>query len=104
VRDTLQRYRRAYNGLDARLAHAVYPVLDEAALAHAFAGLRSQTLEFDSCSVDVRASTARAICRGSARYVPSIGSRAPQTERRVWTFTLAKMDNDWKITNARTDR
>jgi hypothetical protein len=105
VRDTLQRYRRAYSGLDARLAHAVYPILDEAALAHAFAGLRSQTFEFDSCSVDVRGESARAICRGSARYVPNIGSRAPRTDRRVWTFTLNKAaDGDWKIASARTDQ
>ena len=105
VRDTLQRYRRAYSGLDARLAHAVYPILDEEALAHAFAGLRSQTFEFESCSVDVRGESARAICRGTARYVPNIGSRAPRTDRRVWTFTLNKAaDGDWKITSARTDQ
>jgi hypothetical protein len=105
VRDTLQRYRRAYSGLDAKLAHAVYPILDEAALAQAFAGLRSQTFEFESCSVDVRGESARAICRGSARYVPNIGSRAPRTERRVWTFTLSKAaDGDWKIATARTDK
>ena len=104
VRETLQRYRRAYNGLDAQLAHAVYPVLDQAALAHAFATLRSQSLEFDSCSVDVRGESARAVCRGSARYVPNIGSRTPRTERRVWTFTLEKMDGGWKIASARTER
>jgi hypothetical protein len=87
------------------LAHAVYPVLDEAALANAFGTLRSQTFEFESCSVDVRGESARAICRGSARYVPNIGSRAPRTERRIWTFTLAKAaDGDWKIASARTDQ
>ena len=104
VRDTLQRYRRAYSNLDARLAHAVFPILDEGALAHAFANLQSQTLEYDSCSVDVRGESARAICRGSARYVPSIGNRTPRTERRVWTFTLEKANDDWKIASARTDR
>jgi hypothetical protein len=44
IRDALQRYRRAYNALDARLAHAVYPGVDETALTHAFDGLRSQSL------------------------------------------------------------
>jgi hypothetical protein len=104
IRETLQRYRRAYNGLDARLAHAVYPGVDEAALAHAFEGLHSQSLEFDSCALDTREDSARAVCRGSARYVPKVGSRAPRSEPRVWTFRLNKDNGDWKITAAWTDR
>jgi hypothetical protein len=104
IRETLQRYRRAYNGLDARLAHAVYPGVDEAALAHAFDGLHSQSLEFDSCILDTQEGSARAVCRGSARYVPKVGSRAPRAEPRVWTFRLNKDDGDWKITSAWTDR
>ena len=104
IRETLHRYRRAYNGLDARLAHAVYPGVDESALARAFDSLRSQALEFDACSLETRVATARAICRGSARYVPKIGSREPRAEPRVWTFTLAKVENDWMITSARVDR
>jgi hypothetical protein len=104
IRETLQRYRRAFNGLDARLAHAVYPGVDEAALAHAFEGLHSQSLEFDSCALDTREDSARAVCRGSARYVPKVGSRAPRSEPRVWTFRLNKDNGDWKITSAWTDR
>ena len=105
IRDALQRYRHAYNALDARLAHAVYPGVDEAALAHAFEGLRSQSLEFEACSVDALAeSSARAVCRGSARYVPKIGSREPRAEARVWTFRLRKNDGDWRIESAWTDR
>ena len=105
IRDALQRYRHAYNALDARLAHAVYPGVDEAALTHAFEGLRSQSLEFEACSVDALAeSSARAVCRGSARYVPKIGSREPRAEARVWTFRLRKNDGDWRIESAWTDR
>ena len=105
IRDALQRYRHAYNALDARLAHAVYPGVDEAALTHAFEGLRSQSLEFEACSVDALAeSSARAVCRGSARYVPKIGSREPRAEARVWTFRLRKSDGDWRIESAWTDR
>ena len=105
IRDALQRYRHAYNALDARLAHAVYPGVDEAALTHAFEGLRSQSLEFEACSVDALAeSSARAVCRGSARYVPKIGSREPRAEARVWTFRRRKSDGDWRIESAWTDR
>ncbi len=84
IRETLQRYRRAYNALDARLVHAICPGLDETALAHAFEGLLSQSLEFESCSLDTQQDSARAVCRGSARYVARVGSRAPRAERLVW--------------------
>jgi dienelactone hydrolase len=104
IRDALQRYRRAYNALDARLAHAVYPGVDEAALTHAFEGLRSQSLEFEACTVDALAESARAVCRGSARYVPKIGSSQPRAETRVWTFRLRKNSGDWTIESAWTDR
>jgi hypothetical protein len=104
IRETLERYRRAYNGLDARLAHAVYPGVDLTALERAFDGLRSQSLAFDTCSFAVRGESARATCKGSARYVPKIGSQEPRAERRVWTFRLDKEDRDWKIASAWTER
>jgi hypothetical protein len=104
IRETLQRYRRAYSGLDARLVHAVYPGVDEAALARAFEETRSQSLEFDSCTLDAQDDSARAICRGSVRYVPAAGNRAPRAERRVWTFRLDKNNGDWTITSAWTNR
>jgi hypothetical protein len=104
IRETLERYRRAYNGLDARLAHAVYPGVDLTALERAFDDLRSQSLQFDTCSLEVRGVSARATCRGSARYVPKIGSREPRAERRIWTFRLDKDDRDWKIASAWAER
>lgn len=104
IRDALQRYRRAYNALDARLAHAVYPGVDETALTHAFDGLRSQSLEFEACSVDSVGASARAVCRGLARYVTKVGSREPRSEPRVWTFRLRKDDGDWTIESAWTNR
>ena len=103
IRDALQRYRRAYNALDARLAHAVYPGVDETALTHAFDGLRSQSLEFEACRRRDRRVGAR-ICRGQARYVTKIGSREPRAEPRVWTFRLRKDDGDWTIESAWTNR
>jgi hypothetical protein len=104
IRDALQRYRRAYNALDARLAHAVYPGVDERALTRAFEGLQSQSLDFEACTVDLIGMSARAVCRGSARYVPRIGSRAPRAEPRVWTFRLRKDEGDWTIESAWTNR
>jgi len=104
VKQTLQRYRVAYEGLDARSAQAVWPAVNQAALARAFDGLASQSLTFDACDVRVRGELATATCQGSARYVPKIGSREPRTERRVWNFSLHKAGEDWKIESARAER
>jgi hypothetical protein len=104
VRRALQQYRSAYEGLDARLAQAVWPAVDEPALARAFEGLQSQNLTFENCNVDLRGPAASAVCRGSARYIPKVGSRAPRVEPRVWNFTLRKLGEDWKIESARADR
>jgi hypothetical protein len=104
VRQTLQRYRSAYDGLDASSAHAVWPAVNQVALARAFEGLESQTLKFDACDVRVRGEAATATCQGSASYVPKIGNRQPRTEARTWNFTLHKAGDDWKIDSARAER
>lgn len=104
VEETLSRYRRAYNKLDARSAQAVYPAVNGPALARAFDGLESQSLVFDECAIDVRGGQATVTCRGTSRYVPKIGSRDTRTEPRVWDFTLRKAEGDWKIENARASR
>jgi hypothetical protein len=104
VRNVLQRYRAAYQELDAQSAQAVWPAVNEAALARAFNGLESQSLTFDACDVRVNGAAASATCRGSARYVPKVGSREPRTEPRTWNFTLKKSGADWKIDTARAAR
>jgi len=107
VAQTLAHYRRAYNRLDARAAQAVYPAVNQPALARAFDGLQSQSLVFDACDVDVRGGSATVTCHGSSSYVPKVGSREPRVEPRIWNFTLRKDAGDWKIENARaalTDR
>ena len=104
VKQVLQRYRKAYEGLDAQSARAVWPQVNEPALARAFSGLQSQTLTFDDCNVRLRGEAAAATCHGTARYVPKVGSREPRTESRVWNFTLKKAGSDWKIETARAER
>lgn len=104
VTQALQQYRTAYEGLDARRAHAVWPAVNQAALARAFEGLESQSLTFDACDVRVRGESAIAVCQGSAQYVPKIGNRQPRTEPRVWNFSLRKAGADWKIDSARAER
>ena len=104
VRQVLQRYRTAYEGLDAQSAQAVWPAVNQAALARAFEGLESQSLTFDACDVRLRGEAANVTCRGSARYVPKVGSRDPRVESRVWNFALRKTGSDWKIDSVRAER
>jgi hypothetical protein len=104
IRQTLQRYRSAYDGLDARSAQAVWPAVNQLALARAFDGLESQSLTFDACDLRVHGEAATATCHGSARYVTKIGNREPHIEPRVWNFTLHKAGTDWKIDSARAER
>lgn len=101
VKATLQRFRHAYEGLDAHSAQAIWPTVNEAALARAFGGLRSQSLTFEACDVHLDGDAAAATCRGSARYVPKIGSREPQIEARTWNFSLRRNGSDWTIQSAR---
>jgi len=104
VEDALQRYRRAYGRLNVQSAQAVYPTVNRVALARAFDGLESQSLTFDSCDVEVRGVLAKAICHGTAHYVPKIGSRYPRAEPLVWSFELRKSDGDWTIYYAKASR
>jgi hypothetical protein len=104
VRGVLQRYREAYADLDARAARAVWPRVDEVALARAFDGLRSQQITFNDCNLELDGEAASAKCRGSMRYVPKIGSADPRIEPRVWNFSLRKQGTDWTIESARAER
>jgi hypothetical protein len=104
VDQALQRYRRAYNKLDAHSARVVYPAVNEGALARAFGSLESQLISFESCDIDLEGRLANATCHGTSRYVPKIGNHEPRIEPRVWTFTLRKEGIDWTIENARAAR
>jgi hypothetical protein len=104
VRAVLQRYQAAYGRLDATQVHAIWPGVDRAALARAFEGLESQALTFKACDVRLSGATANAVCTGSTRYVPRIGSHEPRVEQLAWNFTLRKRADDWEIETARAER
>jgi hypothetical protein len=104
VKDALQRYRSAYDRLDARLAHSVWPSVNEAALARAFDSLQSQSLTFTACDVAFDGPAAVATCEGTMRYTPRVGSRDAKVEPHVWTFTLRKRGPDWQINSVKGAR
>jgi hypothetical protein len=99
VETALRRYAEAYSRLDAAAARAVWPTLDERALARAFSGLASQTVAFDHCDIDVAGLDARAACRGRAQFVPRVGSQEPLVQRREWAFRLKRAASGWQITS-----
>jgi hypothetical protein len=103
VKEVLDRYRQAYERLTARSVRDVWPQVDEAALARAFDGLRSQKLTFRDCDLAVSGNSASATCHGSTRYVPKIGSQDPRNEPRIWSFTLRKNGTDWTIQSMRAE-
>ena len=104
IQRTLGQYRTAYQTLDAEAARAVWPSVDVRALARAFDSLTSQQLAFETCQFDIAGEAATAQCRGSATYIPKVGSRGPKLEPRQWTFHLRKVDEGWKIQSAQTRR
>ena len=80
VRATLARYEAAYSGLNVSAARAVWPAVDERALARAFDGLASQRVALNNCDVTVNGATARAICSGVASGLPR---SAADSARRI---------------------
>jgi hypothetical protein len=104
VREALHRYRSAYDQLDAESARAVWPGVNQRALAQAFGDLESQTLTFRDCAVELEGGAAKATCRGTTRFVPKVGSREPHVEPRTWNFSLRKRGADWMIEQARAER
>lgn len=104
VQRVLQHYRLAYEALDAGSARTVWPTVNQGALQRAFDGLESQQLTFADCNVQVRDGAGAATCRGTARYVPKVGSRDMHVEPRTWRFTLRKSGEAWQIETARAER
>ena len=97
---TLRRYEAAYSALDARAVRTVWPTVNQGALSRAFESLASQNIRLGNCAVAVRAPTARAVCAGTATWVPRIGGGKQREDRRTWTFSLAQRDQSWSIVSA----
>jgi hypothetical protein len=99
VRGTIERYRSAYERLDAVAAQSVWPGVDAGALSRAFGSLESQQLMFEDCAIDVAGSTADATCTGRASVVPKIGG-GRQSVNRTWRFRLEQAGESWTIASA----
>ncbi len=97
VQMVLDRYRNAFDSLDATAVKGFWPDVDVRALKRAFAQLDSQRFQFDHCDIELAGARAFASCRGYARYVKRVGAREMRVESRKWTFTLGEVKNGWVI-------
>ncbi len=100
IRSVLERYRIAYERLDAAAAGLVWPAVDRRALARAFESLQSQQIDFRECHILTATATAHATCSGRARAVPKIGRGGVTEADRTWEFSLVQKGNDWQIAKA----
>jgi len=100
IADALKHLQRAYEQRDATLVKAVWPTVNERALARAFDGLRSQSVTFDRCQLNVSGAAGEVECRGVTTYVPRVGSQYQRTESRQWKFRVQKGGESWVITSA----
>ena len=102
IEGLLARYRSAYAALDANAVAAIWPTVNARALDNAFGQLQSQEFAFDDCRIDTNGRTASAVCQGTARFVPKIGSRSPRVESRRWTFQLYRAGDSWALQRVET--
>jgi len=101
ILEVLREYETAVGHKDPLAAKAVWPALDDRALARAFNDLQSHSLELQGCGVTVaHANAASATCQGVATYLPKIGRRKPISASHEWTFNLSKTGGDWQIESA----
>jgi hypothetical protein len=100
ILQVLRRYERAVARKDPLGAKAVWPSLDDRALARAFNDLQSHSLFLQDCGVTVDSVGARATCQGVATYLPKVGRRKPISASHEWTFNLAKAGGGWHIESA----
>lgn len=98
IRQTVERFERAYDALDADAAHVVWPSLQVERLSRAFSALKSQVLTFERCSIDnVTQQMANVACAGSTKVVPRVGHGTPVVEAGHWQFTLKQIEGEWLI-------
>lgn len=97
IQNALARYRQAFSSLNANAAREVWPTVNERTLSRAFDRLEQQELSFEGCQISINDARAEALCNGSARYVPRVGSRTARVERRQWHFSLVKVRDEWLI-------
>jgi hypothetical protein len=97
IRSLLQRYEEAYDRRDVSAAAALWPSVDETALARTFAALDRQDVHFERCDINASEARGSAVCVGTVRYLASAEGAVEKEGRITWTFDLARSGEDWRI-------
>ena len=101
IQDLLGRYRTAFGALDVASVRRVWPSVNQRSLERAFRQLEEQDLSFFSCTINVAGVRAEATCVGSSTFIPTVGSRSPQSGPSQWNFKLSKKSaGPWLIDEA----
>lgn len=104
VRRALQSYEAAYEELDVMAAVEVWPSVDRRALSRAFATLKSQGLDFESCAITVSDSQATVSCDGTLEVVRKVGNAVPLKADQHWVFKMRRLAGMWKIDQVSTSQ
>jgi hypothetical protein len=99
IQSVLLRYENAYNRLEARAGHPVWPGGDQPAPGGAPDQL-SQKVSLGLCEITVDGDIGGASCAGKARWEPKVGGGL-ETVDRHWDFDLRKTAEGWKILEIR---
>ena len=91
----LDRYRRAFESLDAGAVQAVWPAVNAGALRRSFEQDESLSMSLSGCQVSVDGGRATAVCHLEQTVRPKAGE--PQKLGRKTRFELRRSGNGWTI-------
>ena len=97
IRETLQRYRAAYEGLSPDAVKTVYPAINVAALAGVFKEYRSLKMTIDIEKVQIDQDGRTATVTASVTNIPVVKVGKATTQQRKATYTLRKTGASWLI-------
>ena len=97
IESVLSRYAAAFTARDVVAAKSVWPRVNERGLLKAFESVEEQQFDLGACVITANVAQAVALCDGTARYAPKVGSKRMRSEARRWTFRLGQRDGDWSI-------
>jgi hypothetical protein len=105
IAGVLQLYRNGYEALDAKAIALIYPTVDILRLQNAFNQLSKVSydvkLPVDGIVVARDGLTATVTGSEAIRFIPKIGSAAPQTGTVI--FTLRKRAGIWVIQSVKSN-
>jgi ketosteroid isomerase-like protein len=101
VRTVVERYRQAYNNLDADAVAAVFPSGPIAQLRSAWGGVQQQTVTFANLNVRLDDAATTATVTATAETVMQPRGGSSQRATAPMTLTLRKNGDNWVITERR---